>query len=56
MAYTKDDLLLSSDIISNWSTLNSLAYIRDPNTTNISAQNDEIDDLRYGMTTTVILM
>lgn len=56
MAYTEDDLRRSSDILSNWSTLNSLAFVRDPNTTNTSALNEEIDDLRYGMTTTVVLM
>lgn len=58
MAYKfDDDMMDSQDIISNWTDLNSIAYNSGSNNTSTTVSpNDEINDLRYGMTTTVILM
>lgn len=53
------DLLDSPNIYSNWSTTHSPIYITDgSNNTSPTASppGDEIDDLRYSMSTTVILM
>lgn len=60
MTYTTDDMLSSADFISNWTVLHSVTYIRGSNNTTSAASTttmiEEIDDLRYGMTTTIILM
>lgn len=57
MAYMVGDIAGSQEMLSNWTALNSIAYNHSSNNTTTTAlPNDEIDDLRYGMTTTVILM
>lgn len=57
MTYTTDDVPSSPDEISNWTVLHSVASIHGSNnTTSVAAPNDEVDNLRYGMTTTIILM
>lgn len=57
---TFSDLLDSQSIHSNWNTTSHLPIFADgSNNTNANATaspGDEIDDLRYSMTTTVILM
>lgn len=51
------DLLDSQNIYSNWNTSHLPIFAHGPNNTNTTVSpGDEIDDLRYSMTTTVILM
>lgn len=51
------DLLDSQNIYSNWSTSHSPIFAHGLNDTNSTAPSGgEIDDLRYSMPTTVILM
>lgn len=57
MTYATDDVLSPPDVISNWTVLHSVANIHGSNnTTSVATPNDEVDNLRYGMTTTIILM
>lgn len=57
MAQTLEDLLILPNIVSNYSGSHSLVYVHESNNTNLTVlPSDEIDYLRYGMTTTVILM
>ncbi|XP_055326625.1 neuropeptide SIFamide receptor-like isoform X2 [Sitodiplosis mosellana] len=56
MAYTSDDMTSSQDAISNWTVLHSIAYMSASNNTTSgdSTTADEIDNLRYGMITSII--
>lgn len=57
MAQVLEDLLILPNIVSNHSGSHSLVYVRGSNNTNLTVlPSDENDYLRYGMTTTVILM
>lgn len=57
MAQTLDELLILPNFASNYSGSHSLIPTHGSNNTNLTAvPGDEIDYLRYGMTTTVILM
>ena len=54
---TLNDLLDSQNIYSNWNTSHLPIVAHGSNGTNSTVSpSDEIDDLRYNMTTTVILM